>query len=124
MNRYEIKKILGIAVFIIISASIFGYIYFAFRDYINGPYISITKPINGSSIGTSTVLISGQAKRIRDITLNGKPILIDKQGNFAEILLLSPGYNVSMLNAVDKFNRTIEYKLELVYKKDESSVVE
>lgn len=80
-----------------------------------GPEIIIFEPRNGSTIATSTVLIRGQALRIQDISLNNRPILIDEQGNFSETLLLFPGYNVSLISAQDKFDRTIEYKLELVY---------
>ena len=49
--------------------------------------------------------------------MNGKPVIVDKDGNFEEILLLSPGYNSTLFSAKDRFNRTTEYKLELVYKK-------
>jgi hypothetical protein len=118
MNRYGVKKILSIFAFSLVIVIILGYIYFAFRDYIKGPYIEIYEPINGYTTSSSTIKISGKALRIKDIMLNGRPLLIDTEGNFNEILLLSPGYNVSLMNATDKFNRTIEYKLELVYKKD------
>ncbi len=118
MNRYEFKKLIAAVIFVLITFFILGYVYFASRDYIKGPSIEITEPENGISTSTSTVKVLGKALRIKEITLNGKPLLIDKQGNFNETLLLAPGYNVSMINAIDKFNRTIEYKLELVYKKD------
>src|SRR5574343_123706 len=115
MNRYDTKRLLTLAIFLIISTLIFGYIYFAFRDYIRGPFLSITSPENGSTVATSTAIIRGKALRIKDISINGRPILIDREGNFAELVLLAPGYNPSLIKAIDKFNRTIEYKLELVY---------
>jgi hypothetical protein len=58
-------------------------------------------------------------KNIQNITLNNKPLLIDKDGNFTETLLLFPGYNVSVISANDKFKRTTEYKMELVYQDKE-----
>lgn len=111
------KKILKISTIITVALVILGYSYFAFRDYINGPKIIVIEPINGSTISTSTILVKGQAFRIKEISLNGRPILIDENGNFKETLLLFPGYNISLIQAQDKFNRIIEYKLELVYKK-------
>lgn len=115
INRGGTKKIVRAAVIVIIASIVFGYAYFASRDYILGPQIIISEPMNGATVATSTVIIKGRALRIQDIVLNNRPILIDEKGNFTETLLLFPGYNVSLISAHDKFNRTIEYKLELVY---------
>ncbi len=46
---------------------------------------------------------------------NGRPLLIDKEGNFKETLLLLPGYNNALFVAQDKFGRFKEQNLELVY---------
>lgn len=115
MNRDGIKKILRLILVLSIITIVLGYAFFTFKDYIDGPKIIIDEPINGSMISTSTVMIKGRVLHIQDVTINSKPILIDKQGNFTQTLLLFPGYNVSVISAKDKFNRTIEYKLELVY---------
>lgn len=115
MTRYSIKKLIKIFFLITIVTIICGYIYFAFRDYIQGPSIVVTEPINGVTINKPTTRVKGQVQRVKDISLNGRPLLIDEEGNFDEDLLLFPGYNVALLTAIDKFGRTIEYKLELVY---------
>lgn len=117
INRDSIKSILKILGFALIIIIVIGYSYFSFKEFIAGPQLIINEPINGSLISTSTVKIIGQALHIQDITINNRPIVIDKQGNFSETLLLFPGYNVSVIYAKDRFNRTTEYKLELVYQK-------
>jgi hypothetical protein len=117
INRDGTKKILKIGGLVIIILIIVGYSLFESNSLIKGPEIIVFEPQSGSLIATSSVMIKGQALRIQDISLNGRPILIDKEGNFNETVLLSPGYNASLLSAKDKFNRTIEYKLELVYEK-------
>lgn len=117
MNRDGIKRILQISIFAVIILIVGTYIYISFKDYANGPQIIITSPENGSTIATSTVVIKGQVIHVQEITFNNKPILIDQQGNFTETLLLSPGYNIALFSAQDKFKRTTEYKLELVYQK-------
>ena len=116
INRDGIKKILQIISIITLVSIVIIYSFFSFRDYISGPQIIINYPINGSTISSSTVIIKGQVLHIQDVTINDKPIQIDKQGNFLYTLPLSLGYNVSLISAKDKFKRTIEYKLELVYK--------
>lgn len=115
INREGTKKIIKASILLIISFVIIGYSYFASRDYIKGPEIIIFEPQNGSALSTSTVIVKGQALRIQEITFNNRPILIDEQGNFTETLLLFPGYNISVIYAKDKFDRSTEYKIELVY---------
>ncbi len=117
INRDGIKRIIQITFIILLICIVAVYSYISFRDYISGPKIIVTEPVNGSTISTSTVKIQGQILHVQEISLNNRPLLIDKQGNFTETLLLFPGYNVSLFSAKDKFGRTTEYKLELVYKK-------
>ncbi len=117
VNRENTKNIIRIGIFILGFAIIFGYALFESYDFLKGPNITITEPQNGSSVSTSSIMIVGKVERIKDLYINNKPVLIDREGNFKEIILLAPGYNISLLSAQDRFKRTIEYKLELVYLK-------
>lgn len=117
INRDTIKRIIKLSITIIIITVVIGYSIFESKDFIKGPKIEIFEPINGSSISTSTVIVKGKATRIKDLYINNRPVLIDREGNFSEYLLLLPGYNASTLSAQDRFKRTTEYKLELVYLK-------
>ncbi len=117
INRDGTKKILKISGIFIIFLILIGYSLFESHSLIKGPEIIIMEPSTGSTLTTSSVSVIGKALRIQEITLNGRPIIIDQDGNFNEILVLAPGYNSSLFKANDKFNRTIEHKLELVYKK-------
>jgi len=49
--------------------------------------------------------------------LNGRRILANDKGEFKERLLLAEGYNIIDLRTEDKFKRTAEKQLQLVYKK-------
>jgi hypothetical protein len=115
INRDSIKKILQFILFTTMIVIVFSYSFFSFKDYIDGPIITISEPENGSTIATSTVEIKGKVLHTQEVSLNNKILLIDTQGNFKETILLSPDYNVALISAKDKFKRTIEYKLELVY---------
>jgi len=58
--------------------------------------------------------ISGQAAKATVLTLNGREIFIDKQGNFSESIAMLPGYSVVTLMAKDKFGKSAEKKFEIV----------
>ncbi len=116
LTRQDTKKIVKIIVFVLISLIVIGYAFFASHDFILGPIITISEPINGSTFTSPGIVIKGVVKRIQDISLNDRSLIIDHEGNFSENVLLSPGYNVFTLIALDKFGRSKEYRLELIYK--------
>ena len=116
MNRGTIKKIVIALIVVIIAAGLLFFIYKTSKSYISGPNIIITEPSNYASFSTSTATIAGVAKRTQDITLDGRSITIDNDGNFSETILLMPGYNIEILSAHDQFGHTTEKRLELVYK--------
>jgi hypothetical protein len=103
---------------ILFSLGIVWYIIFNFRIFIAGPEIIINSPQNGSNVSTQLLEITGKAHNTSFINLNDKPIFLDEQSNFRELLLLSPGYNIIIIKAKDKFEREISKKLEVVFEGD------
>ena len=65
--------------------------------------------------GSSTLAtVKGVAEKATHITLNGREIFIDKDGNFSESIAMLPGFSVVTLNAKDKFGKTSQKKFEVV----------
>jgi len=106
-----ILKTLIIAIFV---CGIVGYGLFQSEKIITGPQITLTSPI-GTNIATDSVSVTGVAKNISAISLDDRPIFVDETGHFDEQLLLYPGYNIIKLKAEDKFGKTVEKDIELVY---------
>ncbi len=95
---------------------LFGYGIYEVWNYAIGPRILISTPASGIAVSESLISIEGQVKNGKEISLNDRPIVVDQAGNFSEKVLLSYGYNVLMLKAEDRFGKTTEQKLEIVYK--------
>ncbi|MFZ2523547.1 MAG: hypothetical protein WAW92_04150 [Minisyncoccia bacterium] len=106
--KYGLLGLLGL---VIVSYSVFQ----AWK-IIEGPVISILSPENGRTFNETLISIEGQAKNVSHLYLNDRPIYTDKNGYFNEKFLLSPGYNIVKLNAVDKFRKYTEKRLYLVLK--------
>jgi len=102
MNLRNRIKNISIVVLILI---VIGYSLYTARNLIRGPVLVVSEPIDGALVSTSTVIIRGYAPNAKSITLNDQAILIDEQGNFAEIRLLEQGENVYKLYITDRFNR-------------------
>ncbi len=116
MVRNNIRRTFGLWITICVGLIIIGYGYFEARNIISGPKIALTSPVNGTETSEPLIDIAGTAKNIAFISLNDRQIYIDEQGAFKEPFLLSPGYNIVRINAKDKFGRTTEKIIEIVYK--------
>lgn len=66
-------------------------------------------------LSSSLATITGKASKATHLTLNGREIFIDKDGNFSESISVLPGFSVITLNAEDKFGKTALKKFEVVY---------
>lgn len=97
-----------------------GYAYFETRGLIRGPVVAVEYPVPGSTVADELVTVSGTVLRVTDIALNDRPIFIDADGRWSEMLLLAPGYNVLELSVADRFGRTRRELIELVYRPHET----
>ncbi len=114
------KLILSAVVVGIVILALASYGYFQSREYLRGPIVTITEPVDGSASTTSLIAIIGVAKNVSFLTLNGRLIFTDERGVFKESLLLSDGYNILTLEGKDRFGHTETKRLELVYKPEEN----
>lgn len=116
MTRKETIKIVRVSMIVITLALLFGYAGFRAKSFITGPILSIEYPKNGQSIENALVEISGNAKNISFLSLNGNKIFTDESGLFKEKILLSYGYNVITVEAKDRFGRIKSESIQLIYK--------
>ena len=71
---------------------------------------------------SSIATVTGNASKAIYLTLNGREIFIDKDGNFSEAIAVLPGFSIVTLNARDKFGKTAEKKFEVVYKESAKAI--
>ena len=114
MNR-DAKKIVKI-----VSLSLFFLfiVIFAFinsRELLFGIKIKDVNIVDGSKVTSNLLDIKGKAKNAVNLTLDGREISIDKDGNFTETIALSAGYNIVTIRARDKFGNVDEKDYKLTY---------
>lgn len=116
MQHAEPRTLVKIAVIILCALAIVIYAYYQMRDFLNGPSIVITEPLNGQTTPEDDIVVSGTAKRISGITLNDRKIFTDENGIFTEKVTLFPGYNEIEISVQDRFNREMTKLLQVVYR--------
>ena len=105
---------LGVVLLIIV---IILYVEFQARNFITGPTISLSGDYESVQYDRELTL-RGKAENIVTLTLNGKEIHTDEQGNFEEVVFLEKGYSIVTLYAEDRFGRSTKAEQEYVYVED------
>ncbi len=102
---WNLKRIIVTVVATLFIGGIFYYAYYQARGIIAGPTITLTTPQDGEMITTPLVRVTGTAVNTKELTLDGRSIFVDLQGNFNEQLLLYAGYNIIEVVAKDADGR-------------------
>lgn len=93
-----------------------GYVLFQARYLVLGPQVWINSPENGEVVSEEAVTVSGGARNIAWIELNGRQIFTNENGAWEEKLLVSDGLSIMTLLVRDRFGRESEEDV-LIYKK-------
>ncbi len=112
----DVKKILKISLLSVLFLFIIIYAFFNSYDLIFGVKIKKVNIQDGAKVTESIQKITGNAKNAINLTLNGREISIDQEGNFNETIALLKGYNIVNIKAVDKFGYSDEKNYKLIYK--------
>ncbi|MEK7182236.1 MAG: hypothetical protein AAB334_02630 [Patescibacteria group bacterium] len=99
-----------LAIFIVI------FIFYRSIDFIRGPMLELNEPKNGSVYNSPVIDIRGAVKNVTDVSLNGRQILINKNGFFNEKYILSEGLNKISITINDRFDRGVEKVFDIILK--------
>lgn len=110
----DFKKILKLASLSVLFIFIIAYTLFNARSLIWGVKIKNVNIVPGVGSEINIVKISGNAKNAKNLTINGREISIDQEGNWNETLALLLGYNIINIKAEDKFGYKDEKNYQLM----------
>jgi hypothetical protein len=111
---YDLRKkleVYGIVLLILVTVS-----YGGFRAYplIIGPKITIYNPHDGDTVPHGTFELSGQVSRVKEITIQGRPIPIGTDGHFTEIMMAQAPYTTLIITATDFYGAAITKTLRVI----------
>jgi len=112
MLPYRDSRLTKIAIGIFF-AIVAGYAYFEARGMLFGPKISI--PAGITEVHEPFITLKGRADRIASLSMNGKVISVTEDGAFEEPYLLSEGINRIVFDARDKYGRSRQEIIQVVY---------
>ena len=114
MNK-DAKKILKIVFVSIFFLLIVVFVFFNSKNLIFGIKIKNVNITDNMKVTDGIQKITGQAKNAVKISLDGREISVDQNGNFDETISLSLGYNIVEIIAQDKFGNVDKKDYQLIY---------
>ncbi|TSC78081.1 MAG: Uncharacterized protein G01um101424_215 [Parcubacteria group bacterium Gr01-1014_24] len=120
-NAKRISQIAGLSIFFLL---IIIYAFFRSHDLIFGVKIKNVNIVDGAparttvqsggKVANSVLQVTGNARNATNLTLNGREISIDQEGNFDETIVLLIGYNIINITAKDKFGYIDEKNYQII----------
>jgi hypothetical protein len=102
--------------FSLVFVTLFGYIVHAVYTTLLGPSIAFLSPRPYEVSTNGGYTLSGGASHFVSLTLNGRRVVTRPDGTFEERMLLAPGTNTFVVDAVDSFGTHTSSTATIVYK--------
>lgn len=112
MLPYRDSRLVKIAL-VVFFLLLLGYGYYEARAMLFGPRITV--PSGTIIVHEPFTVIQGKAEHISELRMNGTPISVTEDGVFEEPYLLTAGENRVVLDATDRFGRTRQESIEIMY---------
>jgi hypothetical protein len=112
IKNKNIKWWIGVSSCTLLFLIIGFYSYLKMSFVVHGVEIQAHLEKNGNS---PIVAVKGNAKNAIRLELNGREIDVDENGAFSEQVALEPGLSVMSLSAIDKFGKTADKKIDVMY---------
>ena len=113
-SPFTLRALVKYGLAMIAMLALLAYVVFQARFLIEGPEI-ILKEEPARVESERTVMLTGFAKNITEIYLNGRQIFTDEYGNFNEALVLENGYTIATIAAVDRYGRQTRVVRPFIY---------
>jgi hypothetical protein len=102
-----LRKILFVTLLTWFSLTIFGYGIYKALPIILGPKIEISSPQNGQVVNGTSISVRGTVYRTKALYINNIPTAFTESGSFETRLAIYPGSNILIIQALDKFGRSV-----------------
>jgi hypothetical protein len=104
----------GVYLAIGLCALTLAYGLFQARALISGPSLFVHSPTPGASVAGVMMQVEGVAENVTGVSINGRAITMTLDGTFSEPMVTPDGYGVLLIEATDRFGRSVSERVEFV----------
>lgn len=102
---FSIPKVFKITAILFAVFICVVYIGFYLNNLISPPKLIIFNPGTDMSINKNKIEINGQVENDANIKINGKDVLVNKDGSFSKVISLKDGLNTVLIEAQKKYSK-------------------
>ncbi len=113
----SVERILKICFITLLAVLFVGYAYYQARNLIEGPNVVLTDEPETVQ-HNRVVTLTGTARNVVVLRVNGKEMHTNEQGYFAHALVLENGYTIATIEAEDRYGRKIDLTRPFIYTPD------
>ena len=121
MKKNTLSLVTALAVLVILG--VLGFALGNMHDLLFGSPLTVNSIKDGATLKDGFLPIIGNTKHSKNISLNGRSLFVDREGNFIDGIILSPGYNVVEIATLNQFGKEKIKTYHLVLDVDESIAV-
>jgi hypothetical protein len=114
---YDLRKKLETYGILLLICIALGYGIFKAYPLVAGPTITIYNPHDGDTVKKTIFELSGQVSRVKEITIQGRPIPIGTDGHFTEVITAQAPYTIIVITATDFYGKSITKTLRVIPEK-------
>ncbi len=96
---------------LVVLATFGWYLYGVYFTFAAEPPLTIHSPANGVTLRDPTVKIIGDTDASAKVTINGREVVVGRDGSFVEELSLGFGVNTLIISAVNRFDKKTQRTL-------------
>lgn len=123
ISRKEIYIRNGLKGFLILLLlGVCSFVGFQVYPLLHGPSLEFTTLTQGMHVDEPLIRIAGIARHTQELVVNGTTLPLSPTGDFDEKMLMSPGYNIITVLALDRFGKHMT-KTYTVFLAEEASVI-
>ena len=111
---FLLQKMFRLALMATVLLGAVGYFGWQARYLIIGPEVALTGGLETVQ-NERVITLSGEAKNVTALYLNGRAITTDQAGVFTESIVLQNGYSTVSIDAIDRYGRRVHIETPMVY---------
>ena len=89
---------------------------FVALPYLLGPGLTVMTPLQGSTVTSPTVSVSGKTTRVSYLSINDLAVPLSEDGTFTVERAYPKGYTVLVVRARDRFGREVTETIRFIHK--------
>ena len=110
-------KIVTVFLSLIILSVVGYYLWHQLSSFNSKPYLFISSPLADEITSDSEIIVSGETEIGIVLKINREDVFVDENGYFTESIMLHPGKNVIIIEAVNRFDKIVREERNIIYEK-------